>query len=184
MKIILVRHTKVAVAAGTIYGQSNVALANSATSDIARVQEEISGACAAIYSSPLMRCQHLANSLAERFGTPPILDKRLMEMNFGDWENKSWQQIPTQQARHWGNHWLTEPAPAGESFQDVLRRISLFCQECLHYGPQESVIVVSHSGPLRCLCLQIHPEFKSWPHHNAFKIPLDYGAVMQFEYTR
>jgi len=184
MKLILLRHTAVAVPKGTIYGQADVALADSVEADLAKVHDSLADHCSSIYSSPLSRCRQLAESLASRYGVQPIWDARLMEMNFGDWENKRWHEIPQQQAKYWGQNWQTEPAPAGESFVDVFTRINGFQQDCLHHGEEETIMVVSHSGPLRCLCLQIHPEYQQWPRSKAFQIPLEYGGIIAFQFDR
>jgi alpha-ribazole phosphatase len=182
MKLVLVRHTRVAVPEGTIYGQADVPLAATAEADLAAVHELLPELCRYVYSSPLGRCRQLTNTLAVRYRVRPVWDNRLMEMNFGDWEGKRWEDIPRAQARYWGNHWQTEPAPGGESFQDIVLRVKQFWQQCLTHDADETVIVVSHSGPIRCLCLQLHPEYQLWPQHKAFKIPLDYGGVIGFSF--
>lgn len=183
MRLILVRHTQVAVPKGTLYGQADVELASSSATDFAAVHKRLPTQCDFIYSSPLSRCRLLAESLAVRYGTQPEFDEDLLEMNFGHWEGKRWNELPAEQARHWGNHWQSEPAPGGESFQHVRSRVAQFRQQRLIHDEYKTVIVVAHSGPLRCLCLQIHPQYRVWPEHRAFEIPLDYGGVIEFRYS-
>ena len=86
MDIYLIRHTKTDTKKGLCYGQSDVPLADSFYDEALQLQQklpELNGDCK-VFSSPLSRCLRLAN----RFSDTVTTDERLLEMNFGNWENK------------------------------------------------------------------------------------------------
>ncbi len=186
MEIVLIRHTRVDVPQGTVYGQLDVPLAKSYSDELSRIREELTqtSQCHRLYSSPLSRCRLLASELAVDFDVIPHFEPLLLEMNFGDWEGRTWQELPQDQAREWGNNWQTQPTPGGESFQDIYARSQTFIQQHMDPMPAgKTVVVVAHSGVLRCLCLQMHPEYRHWEQSQAFKIPFEYGTVMRFTRT-
>ena len=180
MELILIRHTKVNVPKGTLYGVSDVALKSSFPEERQVVLQQLPDRCDRIFSSPLSRCRKLAEYLGEEKGVEPIYNPLLKEMDFGDWEGKSFTELPEEEAKHWGNNWLTESVPNGESFPVLFDRAQQFHQKLIPAKSSETIAIVAHSGSLRCLCLQLHPEYKTWPPKHAFRIPLDYGSVTRF----
>lgn len=91
MKITLIRHTRVAVETGICYGWSDVGVAPSFETEASRVKENISNEqFDIVYSSPLSRCRKLAAFCGFH---EPILDDRLKELNFGEWEMKKWDDL-------------------------------------------------------------------------------------------
>ena len=93
MKITLIRHTRVAVETGICYGWSDVGVAPSFETEASRVKENISNEqFDIVYSSPLSRCRKLAAFCGFH---EPILDDRLKELNFGEWEMKKWDDLTT-----------------------------------------------------------------------------------------
>ncbi|OZG74976.1 alpha-ribazole phosphatase [Hahella sp. CCB-MM4] len=183
MHIVLIRHTCVGVAKGTVYGQLDVPLAPSYPDELEAIRQQIPDLCHHIYSSPLSRCRILAEAISTDLRQRPNYCDLLMEMDFGEWEGQRWQDLPQHEARAWGNNWQTQSTPGGESFQDLYARTQAFVRRYLSdHSSDETVVVVAHSGVLRSLCLQLHPEYRSWPQGDTFKIPFDYGAVMSFEW--
>ena len=86
MEIYLVRHTKVAVPPGIVYGHTDVSLSDSFEEEAAVVRKKVEGICFdAVWSSPLSRCVRLANYCGFR---NIQTDDRLKELNFGEWELK------------------------------------------------------------------------------------------------
>ena len=114
MEIYLVRHTSVDVPAGYAYGQTDVPLKASFPEEAARVKQALEGhTFDQVWSSPLSRCRRLAAYC----GYPePMTDPRLMEVNFGEWEMKSWDEVSSDpRSVAWFDDWLNEPTPGGES---------------------------------------------------------------------
>ena len=94
-----IRHTSVAVPRGVCYGQSDVPLAGGFPDEAVIVKRNLEKySFDAVYSSPLSRCLKLAAYCG--YDTP-ILDSRLMEMNFGDWEMKRYDEITDSRLQLW-----------------------------------------------------------------------------------
>jgi alpha-ribazole phosphatase len=93
-----------------------------------------------IISSPLQRCLGLANALSANAKQ----DVRLLEMNFGQWQGKVWNDIDRALLDLWANDVTQFRVPGGESFMDVIDRVSEF----LH-GVDEPHIFITHAGVIR-----------------------------------
>ena len=139
MEVYLIRHTAVDVPAGYAYGQTDVPLKATFPEEAACVKQSLEGhTFDQVWSSPLSRCRRLATFC----GYPePMTDPRLMEVNFGEWEMKSWDDVSSDpRSVAWFADWLNQPTPGGESFSDQYRRVSAFLedlrQSAYHLGLQ------------------------------------------------
>lgn len=143
MRLTLIRHTSVAVPKGVCYGQSDVALAGSFDSEAEVVCGRLKGRrFDEVYSSPLSRCV----KLAARCGYEnPKLDPRLMEMNFGEWEMKRYDEITDPRIELWYADFLNVRATGGESSMDQRERFLDFVNDIRASG-YGSVAVFTHGG--------------------------------------
>jgi len=171
MEVFLVRHTAVAVPASTCYGQSEVPLRESFPEELAVIRNKIPAGIAAVYSSPLQRCVTLAESLAPDI----VLDERLKEMHFGEWEMQSWNEIDRTVLSTWMKDFVRIPAPGGENLQRVYDRVGAFMEE-LRIREHDKVLVIAHGGVLRCIWAYL----LKIPLQHVFKIPVQYGEVLHF----
>ena len=173
MEIYLIRHTSPLVEKGICYGQADLAL------NMVSFESEYEHICAKIpfktldfYSSPLQRCLTLAQALSPTVTT----DKRLMELNFGDWELENWTDLPAAGLQVWMDDFVNEQVPGGENYTALYQRTVEFIEELLQQK-QESVAIVTHAGNIRSII--------SWaldlPLANSFRIKLDYGTVVYLE---
>ncbi len=146
MKVYLVRHTSVDVAPGTCYGQTDVPLRASFQEEAEackKVLQDTGMRFSRIYTSPLSRCTHLAAYCgfpeAER-------DERLKEMNMGEWEMQRFEEITDPRIQEWYDDYLRVRTTGGESFMDVLARVSDFLDHLDRTsGP---ALVFAHGGVL------------------------------------
>lgn len=81
------------------------------------------------------------------------LTERLREMNFGVYENLTWEELPDDFQRHYENA-LTSPMdlrfPGGESFTDFCDRVTTGAMEILSYEDDDSDIgIICHEGSQR-----------------------------------
>ncbi len=175
MDIYLIRHTKTDTVKGLCYGQSDVALEDSFSDEVLQLQHklpELNDGCK-VFSSPLTRCLQLA----ERFSETVTTDDRLLELNFGDWENSRFDTIDAGLLCHWTENFVHLPPPNGESFTDLCQRASSFWQELLA-DETEQVLIITHAGVIRALLAHI----LQLPPANAFQFRVDVGSVHKLEH--
>ena len=92
MNLFAIRHTSVAVEPGICYGQTDVPVADSFIVEKEKLAAQLYNVeFDKIYSSPLSRCKLLAENLFQK--EQIVFDERLKELNFGDWELKTWDAI-------------------------------------------------------------------------------------------
>ncbi len=174
MEIHLIRHTSPLIEKGVCYGQSDILLAPSFEEECGKLKMHLPVSVDVVYSSPLMRCQRLAQALNTK--GERISDKRLMELNFGTWELKKWDDIPFSELDAWMKDFVNVPAPGGENFAMLYARASNFFEEikklhCKH------VAVVTHAGVIRAVLANV----LEMPLKNAFKIPVAYASVTRLK---
>ena len=147
MKIVLVRHTSVALPKEVCYGYTDVPLKETFEEEatvVGRNLEAMGIAFDAVFCSPLSRCRKLAAFC----GYSAVDDSRLMELNFGDFEMMTFDDIYKDPR--------SKRVPNGESFGDQLQRVRSFLEQ-LKSGAlapgAENVLLFTHGGVL--LCAQI-----------------------------
>ena len=176
MEIYLVRHTETVCEKGVCYGQSDVDILPDYKKQFESIKDQIPEN-AVFYSSPLKRCTILADYLSDSCYKT---DSRLMEMHFGDWELKAWNDIPREVLDPWMNDFVNVAVPNGESFIDLDQRVWDFLEKKLEKSNEKPLILVTHSGVIRSVLCRIN----NIPLQEAFATPLDYGVVVKVEYTR
>jgi len=176
MKIFVVRHTSVAVDPGICYGQSDVSVSNTFQKERDKVALHIKDICFdAVYSSPLSRCKVLAESLFENVQI--IYDNRLKEMNFGDWELKSWDEIYADpKGKKWMDNYQKLPIVNGESYPEMVKRVKSFMSEIIS-DQKLNVAIIAHAGVIRIIKSIIEDQ----PIDELFKtFKPAYGSLTEF----
>jgi len=148
MEIYLIRHTKVNVEKGVCYGQTDVELSDSYPEELQKIKAKLSGIkFDAYFSSPLSRCKKLANDL---FSDEIIEDKRLMELNFGDWEGKAWEEIKDPLFAVWMDDFVNKKCSNGESFAMLKDRVLEFWSE-IKSKDYKKIAIFTHGGVIRTI---------------------------------
>ncbi|MBK5722404.1 alpha-ribazole phosphatase [Dysgonomonas sp. Marseille-P4677] len=170
MRIHIVRHTAVGVN-GVCYGQTDVPLKDTFEQEAEIVKQKLKDIpCDVVFSSPLSR----AKKLAEYCGYSDIqLYDRLKELHFGDWEMKEWDKIDMSE---WEKDWINNPAPNGESFQQMYERVASFLDE-IKKENYSSVVVFAHGGVINCFKVY----FGETDLKGAFDKLAGYGEILKFE---
>ena len=171
MEIFVIRHTKVDVPPGHCYGQTDVNLLNNYPDDITTFKDRIPNDIDTVISSPLKRCTFIADYFSQWYST----DDRLLEMNFGQWEMKKWDEIPKDDLQNWMDNLAQTCPPYGESLSIVQDRVSSFLDD-LRKAEYKKVLLVTHAGPIRCMWNYLLQT----PINNTFKVPVDYNEVFHF----
>ncbi|WP_316635751.1 alpha-ribazole phosphatase [uncultured Flavobacterium sp.] len=178
MEIYLVRHTETVCEKGICYGQSDVDLAEPFDLIFENIVSQLP-AEAIIFSSPLKRCVVLAEYIQKNI-TTILFEKEecLMEMNFGDWEMKNWNEIPPEQLNPWMEDFVNVKVSNGESFVELHKRVGDFLSDQISKKTTNPIIIIAHAGVIRSvLC-----HHTSLPLKDAFNNKVDFGQVIKIEF--
>lgn len=176
MYLYLVRHTTPDIQPGICYGQTDVGVGANYQQEVEAIHTKLAGAVpAAIYSSPLKRCSQLAVSISKRFSASIRYDSRLMELHFGDWELKAWNDIPRGLIDVWADDLVMQAPPAGESFHALSLRAQAFFQDLSVSHAGQEVVVFTHAGVIRALL----SHAMNLALADSFRLQIDYGSVSQ-----
>ncbi len=175
MEIYLVRHTETVCEKGICYGQSDVDLAEPFDLVFENILSQLPSE-ATIFSSPLKRCIILAEYIEKNIKTISFeKEDRLMEMNFGDWELKNWDNIPQEELNPWMEDFVNIKVSNGESFVELHQRVENFLTDLISKKITNPIILVAHAGVIRSiLCHQT-----SLPLKDAFNNKVDFGQVIK-----
>ena len=125
-----------------------VAMAEAARNMLAEVR------FSTILTSDLKRAAQTAEIIAQGHQEKVIQDPVLREMNFGDWEGLTYQEIEKQfpQAlKAWQEDMNTTPPPNGETLHQFTERIKTLFEDILGGCFTDKVLVVSHGGVLQVM---------------------------------
>lgn len=124
------------------------------------------------YASDLVRAKRSMELLTTQ---PFVIDHRLKELNFGDWEGLSWNTVHQQQPEllnTWSSDWVNNRPPAGETFKELAAR----CSGWLEEQPRDddsNILVTAHGGSIRallCVALEL-------PLSSAMQFEIDHASV-------
>jgi alpha-ribazole phosphatase len=182
MELYLIRHTSVEVDNKEIcYGHSEVALNKTYVSEAEAIIDKLPTNIDCFACSGSNRAIKLANYFKYYYFrdevVPLLVDDRLKEMNFGDWEMKAWNAVNQDDLNKWMNSFVSEKVPGGESFEMVLERVRAFLFY-LKIHPllkgKEKMAIVAHSGSIRAMLCHLNKI----PLEKAFTdLKVDYGSI-------
>lgn len=176
MEVFLIRHTRPEIPSGICYGQTDIPLKDTFPSESVLVLSKLPKPFDAVFTSPLMRCLKLAHIISE--GGTLKQDNLLMELNFGDWEMKAWDDIPKEELNPWMENFVTHKVPNGEAFSDLIQRTDDFLEGLINTAYKQ-VALVCHAGVIRAMLIKA----LNVPYENAFKLSIDYGSVSKLSYS-
>lgn len=170
MEVFLVRHTETVSPKGICYGQADVDIKEPYLEIFQEIKAQLP-IDAIVYSSPLLRCKKMAEFFTENI----IFDKRLMEMNFGNWELLAWNDIPLEEIDPWMDNFVSVRVPNGESFEDLHHRAGEFYSELLQ-NKNENIILFCHDGTIKSILSHYHKTHLK----DAFSLySIKYGEVIK-----
>lgn len=128
--------------------EAGLVQARKAATDLAHIE------LVAVYSSDLKRAAETARAIAEAQGLEVVTDKDLREIDQGDWEGLTVDEIARRWPEMWGaaRHYTTRPG--GESPQQVRTRALAALERILKANPEGNVVVVSHGGTIRWIAAE------------------------------
>jgi alpha-ribazole phosphatase len=150
MQVYLVRHPQPNAMEGLCYGRLDVAVDPAQRAlTLAKVRECIPAETlrsAPIFSSPLSRCAQFALQLA--LPRAPVIADELVEIDFGSWEGRPWNEVPREELDHWARDlWAYRPG-GGENAQTLALRWQRWLDRIAVTGA-DAVIAVTHAGLIR-----------------------------------
>lgn len=144
-ELILIRHG-VTQTSDRLCGRTDVGLSETQP-DILSAVVSVLAPIEQVITSPAQRCTQTADLIWGQGVWPK--DGRMWEQDFGDWENRLYQDIPdigelNQQAL------AAHAPPQGESFLDLCARFSPALQEAANRAQADGpVAIVAHGGVIR-----------------------------------
>ena len=174
INLTFIRHTSVDVPPGVCYGQTDVPLAPSFPEEALIVKDGLAGIhFDEIYCSPLSRCVRLAEYCGF---TTPKFDKRLMEMNFGEWEMIRYDKITDPRLQEWYADFMNVSPTGGESSIQQRHRLECFLSELKerNYTPGAKIAVFTHGG----IMIHAMAMLSGITYEEAFCRQPGYGAIL------
>ena len=128
-----------------------------------------------IITSSLSSCREFAEVIAQEEEIDLEVNKQLTEIDFGDWEDqtlddimkadsvllKSWWQSPTQVT-----------PPNGEDFHDFRSRVLKAFKEMLREYKGKNILIITHSGVIRIILMSI----LGMQDESLFRLNVDYAS--------
>ncbi len=171
MELYLVRHIKPDFPEGTNYGQTDVQLPDGYDMQHQEIIRLLPTAYDVVYSSPLSRCRLFAQAIT----ADHVTDDRLMELHFGDWEGKKWDDINREELDPWMADYINLAPPNGESLLTLVNRFSTFIRE-LQAKQYQRALIITHAG----IILSAMHLFNGIPLNQVMMEKVDYGGIYIF----
>jgi probable phosphoglycerate mutase len=183
-RLLLVRHGQTELSVERRYsGRGEVPLTEVGERQAKAVAGRVAGmveAGTAVVSSPLGRARQTAAAIAEAVASPVEVADGLVETDFGAWERLTFAQAAARDPQLHGR-WLADPsvpAPDGESFDAVHRRVRRVRDDLVARIGGGSAVVVSHVTPIKSLLrmgLDVGPSL-------LFRLHLDLASLSIVEF--
>lgn len=107
----------------------------------------------AAYASDLQRAARTAELIIGGRGLAVVSDPAWRETSYGAWTGLTAAEIAARDLDHWERwraDWNVAP-PGGETGEDVQRRVVAAARRLHELHPEDTVLMVTHSGPLLVL---------------------------------
>ena len=132
----------------------------------------------AIYSSPVCRARETAAILVEDRSLEAIYDERLVEIHYGDWVGKTFEEVRNlPDYVPYFERIETPVAPNGETLFEVRDRAMSWVADLRERHPGQTVVAVSHADWIKCVLM----EFLSIPFDKIWKFRIDNVSVSLIE---
>lgn len=141
---------------------------------------------AALYSSPLQRCRETAHAVADALGLPVTDAPGLIEIDFGEWTGKSFDELRADPRwEPWNTRRTQTRPPGGESLGEAQMRAVRAVEAVRAAHPDGAVVLVTHSDIVKALAchwlglsLDFHGRFEVSPASLTTAVVGDWGAKL------
>lgn len=180
--IYLIRHFKPETNPKVLLGHSNPDLdQNSVPERLSKLKQENPQLekVEKVYTSTMIRARESAKIIFPELRAEE--QSRLMELNFGDFELKTWSEIQKNSEIFFENYmknWKTMRFPNGESFADLKLRLESFIEEhIINNHLFDTLAIVSHGGTTKALVNLL----TSKNIEDSMAINIDYGSAIHLQ---
>jgi alpha-ribazole phosphatase len=155
-RLILIRHAEPdPPLRGRCYGSLDVALSSSGRENASAAATALARVpITAVYTSPLLRARETAAPIARRKQLPLLTVDELHELDFGDCEGRSYEEIAATMPELYAR-WMSAPTdvvfPGGESFLALRERVAVAAARILDREAGGTAVVVTHAGVCRAI---------------------------------
>jgi len=188
----LLRHGEIATP-GILAGKTDVTLSEVGRKQLSQATDSLINISRCI-SSPLIRCHEWASQYCLQQNIQLEVDSKLREMDFGDWDGKSYQALWKMEAQSatsvigdfWENPWQHQP-PNGETMESFVSRVDNWWQEFFADSKLQSrlqnTLVFTHAGVIKHLLARIlHLPIPGTIHMASIDVP--YASVIKISLYR
>lgn len=179
-RILFVRHGQTGVQ-NRYLGRSDVGLNEAGRKQVAQLSHALAMKDVdAVFSSPMLRCRQTCEILLTARNAGKVYnDGRLIEIDFGRWEGKTFKEIlpvDREMVDRWSQGGPSFQFPEGEKMADFYNRIDSFAAH-LYSTAGERFLVITHGGVIRHLiCRLLHLDFANYLY---FRV--DYGKLCSID---
>lgn len=99
-----------------------------------------------LWTSPLLRARQTAEAIGAATGCEPVLDERLLEVDWGAWEGRPVGAVAEGELDSYRS---TGEAPRGENLRAVRTRVVSFCEEAFAVAGTGTAVAVTHVSPVK-----------------------------------
>jgi alpha-ribazole phosphatase len=161
------RHPRAEGAAGRCIGRTDLRVDPRRAKGLARRIQATArrhGLPREVHTSPLRRCADVGRWL-RRWGWKHFIDTALIEMDFGRWDGRHWNDIERAEVDYWCAGFTSTAPAGGETLDAMLARAARWRDPVSSGAP---VLVVAHAGWMlarrwRCEHGDIPPSANRWP---------------------
>jgi broad specificity phosphatase PhoE len=104
-------------------------------------------------SSPLQRARATAERIGEACGVPVEIEERLIEIDYGEWDEHPLAELPADVAQRWRSDASYAPS-GGESLREVGDRVAACMAELRARAAHGRIIAVSHVSPIKAAVIR------------------------------
>lgn len=167
MQLFLIRHPRPLLAPGVCYGQLDVDAED--PEPLAARLRSLLPVGTPLIASPLGR----ARALAEALQPQALFDRRLMEIDFGEWEGRRWEHIDRALLDAWAADLRHFIPPGGESVAMLQARVLDFVAGLRG----QRFALVTHAGVIRALL----GHWRQLPVSEWSQLTFDFGSLTRLD---
>jgi ribonuclease H / adenosylcobalamin/alpha-ribazole phosphatase len=135
-----------------------------------------------VLTSPMVRCQETAQIVAAALGVAARIDRSLLEMDFGLWEEMTFDEVQErypEDLRRWKESAWATPTGSSDTFAAIIDRMRTAAERFATRYAGASVVAVTHVTPVKALVA----DALGAPPSALFRMELSSACISRITYT-